>query len=345
MTGLLERYRFILLLCFLICCNNNTKAQQYPNSKVDQLLKSGIDDIISQDYSEAEKKFNHLKDWFPELPLGNIYLAALKISIAVDTGDPFDEEYITSKLSEAERESNKLIEKNEKDPWSQYFYALSKGYLAYYNALNKNYITAFSNGLSSITHFEKCLQSDSSFYEGYIAIGTYKYWKTEKTRFLSWVPFVKNEKELGIRLLKTAVDKSSYNRYLAANSLIWIYINENQSRMAIQEAEKALKKSPESRFFKWALARAYQDIDKKRAIGIYKELLDSYLANKNNNHYNEIVLKHKIAMLYHEIGENKNALKLCNEILEINSLSGNIMDKLDQRLARVKKLKKELQQL
>ncbi|MDP4195180.1 MAG: hypothetical protein Q8940_09040 [Bacteroidota bacterium] len=318
------------------------KAQQYPNSKVDMLLKGGIEDIMSQNYQDAEKKFQRLKEGYPELPLGNIYLAALKIAKTVDVEDRFDENYILGKLSEADKQCTKLLEKNDKDLWSQYFMALEKGYLAYYHALEKNYISAFSNGLSSMSRFEKCLQYDSSFYEGYIAIGTYKYWKSEKTRFLHWIPFVKNEKETGIRLLKKATERSSYNRHLAIYSLIWIYINEKESNLAVQEAEKALKKYPHSRYFMWALARAYQDIDKRKAISVYKDLLDSYLDLKDNNHYNEIVIKHKIAMLYHDIGENKKALKLCDEILGTGSLSAYVADKLDERITRVKKLKSEL---
>lgn len=344
MTEHLVHYKSLLLAIFLLC-PFALRAQQFPVLKVDQLMKGGIEDIISQDYQEAEKKFQRLKDNFPELPLGNIYLAALKIAISVDLGDTFDENYILSRLGEAEKQCNKLLDKNEKNVWNQYFIALDKGYLAYYHALNKDYIAAFSSGLSSISHFEKCLQADSSFYEGYIAIGTYKYWKSEKTKFLNWLPFVNNEKEAGIRLLKTAIDKSSYNHYLAANSLIWIYINEKNPSLAVQEAEKALKRYPENRFFKWALARAYQDIDKKKAIAAYKDLLDSYMGLKNNNHFNEIILKHKIAMLYHDLGENKKALRLCNEILETNTLSNPVAEKLDKRIDRVRKLRSELQQL
>ena len=79
-----------------------------------------------------------------------------------------------------------------------------------------------------------------------------------------------------------------------------------------------------SRYFKWGLARAYQDVNKAKAITTYYELLKSIESIPNQNQYNEIVLRHKIAMLYDEIGEYDKSLKLCNEILDFNIKSDKI---------------------
>lgn len=337
-----ERLGHYKLLFFLLLFPLLIHAQQYPDPKVDQLLRSGIESIVTQNYADAELKFKRLNDNYPDLPLGSIYLAAVKMAASIDYGEAIDEGYISARLNDAEKKTDKLIEKNDHNAWNFYFLALNKGYWAYFKALNRDYISAFSSGLSSISKFNKCLQMDSSFYDAYIAIGTYKYWKSAKTK---WVPFVSNEKELGVQYLTLALGKNTFNHYLAQNSLMWIYINDKEYKKAADIAEKVLSKYPGNRSFKWGLGRAYQEINKRKAIEVFEKLLSSVLELKNNNHYNEIILKHKLALLNHEVGDNKTALRLCDEILSLKSLSDYVTDRLDDRLDKVKKLREELLRL
>lgn len=340
-TGRLALYRIWLLVLLLA---GPLFCQQYPDLKVDNLLKKGINKIMSRDYDEAEQMFLKLNENYPDLPFGNIYLAANKIALAVDNGEAFDEGFISSRFNQAEKQIDRLLSKNENSAWNQYFAALEKGYYAYYKALNKDYISAFSSGLSSVSKFEKCLKLDSSFYEAYIAIGSYKYWKSAKTEFLRWLPFVNDEKELGVNYLKHALSKKTYNYVLAQNSLLWIYLNQKDYQNAVKLAESVLREYPENRSFRWGLGQAYQRINKPRAIEVFTLLLKSFTDQANNNHYNEIILKNRLAVLYHETGDDKKALIMCNEILSASQLSEYVKDKLDDRMDRVRKFKEELMQ-
>lgn len=338
-TGYLVHYKSVILFLFLF--QIKLSAQQYHDPKVDNLVKSGIRKILEQDYHDAERVFRNLETNYSELPLGSIYLAAVKISKAIDYGIEFENDYIEEKLEKAEELSEKLLKLDQDNIWNHYFIALANGYKAYYYALDDQFLNAFKYGLDSYSEFEKCYLLDSTFYEAYIAIGSYKYWKSEKTKSLSWLPFIEDEREDGIKFLKESLKHYSYNQFLAVYSLIWIYINKGRSDEAIKLAEIILKKYPESRFFKWTIARAYTDVDKRKAISYYKDILES-VSGLSKNHYNEIILKHKIAMLYHDLREDRKALQLCDEILEIENLPEEVADKLDERIDRVKKLKSEL---
>ena len=79
-----SKYLVFILLHFI---NPNLQSQVYPVSKVDSLLKQGITHIVNQDYDKAELYFDTLNKNFPELPLGNIYLAANKIAKAFDQSE------------------------------------------------------------------------------------------------------------------------------------------------------------------------------------------------------------------------------------------------------------------
>ncbi len=329
-----------LLIFFLIFFSSVSFSQIYPDHSVDSLLKKGIGEIITQNYESAGADFKILNEKFPQLPLGKIYLAANKIAEAYDYGIPFDDKFILNKLSAAIDQSDSLVEKSNKSIWDIYFLALSQGYYAYYKALNKNWIAALNDGLNSVSNFGKCLNLDPAFYEADLAIGTFKYWKSRKTEFINFLPLFKNEESQGIKLLKTAVKHSSYNKYLAINSLVWIYIEQKDYRKAELLAKTALKEFPKSRLFKWGLARSFEEDSTLKAIKIYFDILKSY---NGNSLYNYILINHINAQLYYKLGDYKKALKLCDEILSIKKLPEDLADKLSNRMKRVKKLAEELQ--
>ena len=341
--GLLEhfKYTFLFLILFLISLNS-AYAQIYPDKSVHKILKSGIELIIDQNYSEAEKLFVQLEKTRKDMPLGKIYIAAVYIAKAYDYQQPYDDEIITKCLSGAKKISERLIESDPTNIWYNYYLALTNGYIAYYDALRESWLQAFSNGLSSVSSFEDCLKLDKDFYEAYIAIGSYKFWRSKKTEFINWLPFVDDEKETGIKYLKNAVKYSGYNSHLAIHSLVWIYIEQEDYKEAIRVAENALVKHPESRIFKWGLARAYESIDTDKSVKLYKDILESYPNTLKSNKINEVTLKHIIAQQLVKIKKQDEALQICKEILAINGYSEFERESLGSRLERVRELKESL---
>lgn len=333
--------KFLLLFLFLISFQKNF-GQVYPDKSIHKILKSGINLIIDQKYDEAEKLFKQLDQTRKDIPLGKIYLAAVHIAKAYDYEEPYNDELITKYLEGAKKISERLLKNDEKNIWNNYFFALTEGYIAYYDALRENWLQAFSTGLSSVSGFEDCLESDKNFHESLIAIGSYKFWKSKKTEFINWLPFFEDEKELGIKYLQNAIKYSGYNSHLAIHSLIWIYIEQKEFDKAVKVAEIALKEHPDSRIFKWGLARAYENIDPVKSVSLYKEILNSYPTNLKSNKINEVTLKHIIVQQLVKINKIGEASKICDEILSINGYSKYELDKISSRLERVKSLRQEL---
>jgi tetratricopeptide (TPR) repeat protein len=218
------------------------------------------------------------------------------------------------------------------------------GYISYYEAIEGSWFSALSTGINSIAEFDKILIVDKNFYEAYIAIGTFEYWKSRKLEFMDWLPFASDTKNIGIDRLTVAIDSSSYNSHLAINSLIWIYIDQKKYDEAINVAGKALNEFPQSRTFKWGLARAYEEENPFKAIELYLDILNSYPGSLKENYKNEITLMHIIAQQYVKLGDKDKALKYCNEILSVKNIPQKTLDELSERLERVKSLKKDLSQ-
>jgi len=333
--------KFILLFLLFIFFPKNF-GQVYPDKSVHIILKSGINLIIDQKYDEAEELFDQLDKTRKDIPLGKIYLAAVHIARSYDYGESYDDELINNYLEGAKQISEGLLKIDEQSIWNHYFLALTEGYIAYYDALRESWLEAFSTGLNSVSVFEYCLEIDNNFYESLIAIGSYKFWKSKKMEFIDWLPFVDDEKELGIQYLQNAIKYSGYNSHLAIHSLIWIFIEQNEFNEAIKVAELALKDHPQSRIFKWGLARSYENIDPAKSIELYREILNSYPNNLKSNKINEVTLNHIIAQQLVKINKNEEALKICNKILAINSFSQYELGKISNRLDRVRKLQEEL---
>jgi len=334
---LLVRFRPLLVFFLVFACGLSF-PQTYPVKEVDSLLKAGINCIIIQNYSKANVIFTKLDHEYPSIPLGKIYLAAASIAKSYDNAEEYDAYLIMNNLSIAKDMSEKLMDTANANIWYHYFDALAIGYRAYYNALNENWVTAFSSGLSSVNEFNNCLDIDKNFYDALIATGSYKYWRSRKTEYFNWLPFVSDERDLGISYLEHAIAKTSYNTYLAELSLIWIFIDKGFYAEAVKIGEKSVQNAPEARIFKWALARAYEDVDTLKAVDTYQQILKSYGDINKTNHVNEVVLKHKIAQLYYRMGKYNESLNYCNEILSLKKLNKYASERLKNRLEKVKSL-------
>jgi len=90
------------------------------------------------------------------------------------------------------------------------------------------------------------------------------------------------------------------------------------------------------------LARAYEEINKEKAIEIYNNIFDSLSRINKLSIFNEIALKHKIAQLFERQSNFKTALKYCDEILSIKNIPADQFERLEERLERVKKQRDKL---
>mgnify|MGYP001350180656 CR=1 FL=1 len=342
-TELLVRYKFVFLfIIILLYYPKILYSQVYPDKEINSALNEGINLIITQKYSQAEFHFMRLAKKNTEFPLWNLYFAAAKIAKAYDFGYDYTDKSIQENLDIALRKSEKLYDKDKENIWNVYFVSLSKGYIAYFNALNENWVTSLKYGLSSLSGFEECIKKDPNFYDAYTCIGIFKYWKSRKTEFLKWLPFYSDEKQKGLGYLRKAFEHNSFNSYLAVYNMVWILIDEGKNKQAVHVSDSALKRYPDVRLFEWGLARANESIDIKRSIAIYSEILNSLNNTGAVSVYKQVILKYTLARCYKKAGNNEAALNLCNEILNIKNMDSYTKKRLENRLDKVKELKKEL---
>lgn len=333
---------FLKLVLIFFCISSFSSisySQIYPNKEVHQIIINGIEAICNHKYDNAKLYFSKLDKNFSDFPAAKYFLALTEIEKANDLGLQLDIKLINYYLSDAEENLQNQILKNPNDPWSQFYLGLVIGFKAYHQLSGTGWLSAITSASSSSDCFEKCIEIDSSFSEALGYLGNYKYWKSKKTE---WVPFIKDEKQVGINFIKKAIKRESYSNYLFRNSLFWIYIEEKKFNSALEFTRESISKFNSCRLFKWNLARVYEEIDLNESIKVYNEILYSYIKENNLTNLNNIIIKHKIAQNYYKMGKNDLALKLVNEIIAINSLTDYEKERLSDRIERIKKMKIEL---
>lgn len=294
-------------------------------------------------YDSAEVLLKSLKKIDPSLPLSELFLASNYIAKNLDFSLYDSNEIIDSLLDEAEKLSGDLLENDSKNVWYIYFYALSKSYRAYFKSLTRDYLIAFADGITAVKYFEKCLLIDKNFFEAKMAIGNFLYWKSKIAEPINFLPFIKDEKQQGIKFIEETIENASYNQNISVYSLIWIYIREQRFEDAIELAQNWLKLNPDARFIKLALASAFIRVDKTKALSLYEDILASYKKEKYFNKVVEITIKHKAAVLQYDLANYEEALLTCVEILAIDGLSISENNPVANRINRVKELKKKIE--
>lgn len=93
------------------------------------------------------------------------------------------------------------------------------------------------------------------------------------------------------------------------------------------------------------MARAYEEINKSKAIEIYTDVLNSLKFINHLTVFNEVNLKHKIAQLFERMGNYKSSLKYCDEILALKNIPQKQFERLEERLERVKEQRIKLIEL
>lgn len=143
--------------------------------------------------------------------------------------------------------------------------------------------TALRQGLAAGKLFTRAYRIDPSFHDLALGLGSYRYWKSVRTRLLNWTPFFKDEREDGLRLLMLAVDSSEISADAARISLIWIYIDQKRFGEAIALAGLMHHKYPRGMTFLWALGEAYFKAGNySGATETYALILDRQRGNPGN---------------------------------------------------------------
>jgi tetratricopeptide (TPR) repeat protein len=265
----------------------NSSAQGKLEPSLDSTVAIGIDFILKQEYGRADSLFCDVINRYPNHPAGFLYRAAVMQAYTIDFDVPVEREKFDSLLECGRNTASRVS-----SPWREYFLGTADGYEAYERVESGDWLDGVRKGMASVSEYEELVEKDSSFYDAYVGIGTYYYWSSRKTAFLRWLPFVNDNRELGIRMLRVGAERSEYNRFTAMSALVSIYLDAENYQQAEEWSRRGLNSYPENRVFLWGLATAF---DRQKhfsdAVPAYANLLENILHVQAPHPYGEIVCR------------------------------------------------------
>jgi tetratricopeptide (TPR) repeat protein len=287
---------------------------EYP---LHSFVVSGIDFILKQEYNRADSLFRVVTNRYPDHPVGYLYRAAVMQAYNIDFDVPIEQGEFDSLLIIGKSSAEKISL-----PWREYFLGTADGYDAYERVERGDWFGGVRQGMSSASKFEEIIENDSSFYDAYVGIGTYYYWRSRKTEFLRWLPFVKDDRELGIRMLIIGAEQSEYNRFAAMSALVSIYLDSENYKQAETWSKRGLNFYPENRVFLWGLATALDRQNRSaEAVSAYSNLLENILRAHAPHPYNEIICRLNLVKSKAALNDTTNVFHHLKKLLSYETCS------------------------
>jgi tetratricopeptide (TPR) repeat protein len=286
---------------------------------VDSLVRQAIILAIEQKYDKALARADSVVKLAPEEPIGHFFRAAVLQARMLDYGTLDDEKAFFSATGTSRKLAEKKLRQNLKDAWAHFFLGSALGYEAFFLGKKKRYFEAFRTGWRSIQHLEAALKHDPRLYDAYLGIGTYKYYRSKMSKNFTWLPFVDDEREEGIRMIRQAIANGRYSRSAAINGLSWVLMDENRSKEALALVDSALTMYPGSRFFLWAAAAAAYRVERyDQAAAYYSQILRSLQDDHALSPYIELVCRTRLARVYQAAKKMEPA---CQELQRVDAIA------------------------
>ena len=228
----------------------------------DAMLK-GIDLTLRQDYPAAMRLFDSLTKIDPDNPAPFLYLAGMLQAQYTDYENSFDQELFDSLIAKGGVLAERLIESKDSADWGYYFAGSALSYRAYSESQNGSWASVIIDGMNAAKMYERCLEITPDFYDAMNGLGTYYYWRSKKTEFLSWLPFVSNKEKKGIDLISLAAEKGVFEKFVAVNSLVLVFMEEKEYDSALAMVQQGLHSYPDNRSFLWCLMGIAEDMPQR----------------------------------------------------------------------------------
>ncbi|HKZ77419.1 MAG TPA: hypothetical protein VJ124_03780 [Pyrinomonadaceae bacterium] len=282
----------ILLALLLLALPISTRAQQTSTSQTsaadrvlsDESFNQGIDAMYNLDFEEAGKRFEEVRQRFPDHPAGPYYLAAnlflrtltkpnrllpllSNLSGSKTFGgnadekvDPDTVQRFKSLMRQARLLANARLQRNSREPEALYFLGKTLGLsAAFKGTLEGSVVGAVRDASSGVDKQRDLLKLDSNFHDAELSIGLYDYTVGSLSlpiKVLAAIVNVHGSKRRGLETLERVGREGRLERYISKLILVILYKREKRYTEALAHARDLTARYPRSYLFKLAEADA-----------------------------------------------------------------------------------------
>ncbi len=333
-----------LTVCILLLFTGTVVGQSSFSADVDSLILRGMDLTYACQFHEAYETFQQIVDQHPDHLMGYFYLAAVQQSRMMDyETDLWEDEFFTL-IDRAIELGERRIEDDNPDAWTCFYLGSSYSFKGLYLSRTGSLLSAFNCARKGQKYLHQAVEMDTILYDTYLLIGSYKYWSGRFYKYFSWLPWISDEREEGVRMVRLCLDRSRFSYWMTLNSLAWIEYDREQYAEAAVLFRRGLEEYPQSRFFLWGLADTNFKLKRfQEAAAQYEDLLEEIRSAVLNNGYNETVCRFKLVKTYMAVKQYAEALAHCQAILSLD-MDPRIARRVEDRIEETRRFEKKCRQ-
>lgn len=195
-------------------------------AETDSLVAEGIKQAHLLQLDSSIATFETLIERYPEHPMGYFYKAGIYDLFNQDYRIITFEKQFEEAIDLAIEKGEKFVKKNKEDVLGYFYLGGAYGFRGLHRVYKRDWLHVFIDGYKGLKNLQKSLKKRPDFYDAYFGLGLYHYWRSAMTRKLRFLPFISDQRQLGINELKLAIEKGRYVGVEARISLSSAYYNE-----------------------------------------------------------------------------------------------------------------------
>jgi tetratricopeptide (TPR) repeat protein len=300
-------------LCAMLVVAIAAVAGATENASIRDHILEGLEYSYREEYESARVRFTAAIQEAPDDPAGYFFLCGMYGLYMNDfSTDEVDGLFLIN-LFQTIWTAREILRADSSDAWAHFYLGGAYAYRAFREQQKGSKWSALSHALTAVDELKKTVSLDSTIYDAYMGIGSYHYF----VNYLwSYIPFLGNNPERGIREMKLAMNEGRFVRVPAQEGLIHILLREKRREEAFRLASDLVLRYPNSRTFRWTLAKVYEDLkDWPAAAKEYRRLRRMIETGQPENLYNLAYCGHRLSHCLQESGEGEEAADLCRESL------------------------------
>ncbi len=191
----------------------------------------------------------------PNHPRSHFMKAAVLLAETFDSGSVENHDRFLAEIDAALVLTDQLEASGEDQAAEAIFLrGAAIGYRGAYAVITNAWWDAFNDGRKGLSMLKKSVELDPDNYDAYLGLGMFTYWRSKLTSRVSWLPFIGDEREKGIKMIRLAAEHGEWGREEALGNLIIVMSMEGQGDEILEVALPQLERYPSSRFLLRAAA-------------------------------------------------------------------------------------------
>jgi len=285
----------------------------------DSILLKGISLVHQERFDEALILFDSVIAMAPEKPVGYFFKAGVYSNLAGDYRNLNYSDRFQVFINQAVKIGEELDKSGKATAEDLFFYGGALGFRGIYKSYYGDWVGAFKDGLKGRGVLDRALKMDSTNYDIYYGLGMYDYWRSVKTRILSWLPFFPDKRRSGIEKVFLAIQKGKFVRDEAKYALLRVYDNEKDYKNIMYLWENYLKAvNQDDPYALYYVGRAQANLDSfPEAIRSFEKILDVYEKSPYYDEAGKLDVYYNIGVFYYRWGRYEQALAYLTEAKDL----------------------------